>query len=144
MSTLPASTQVKPAAQTCPHFPPCPPADAADHDAAHVVFHDEIAGYSLLCNGVIVFADTGELLPNGTAVKPHRPEGPHHTLDVFRGDLWLDHEGDPWFVVDPRSDDNCLFVDPQGKQWPIATVVARYGPLTRVSERPGAGWGVAS
>jgi len=57
----------------CPHRPPCPPADRADRDAAHTTaFHAE-QGWSLLCNGVILFDDTGELLPDGRAVAPHRP-----------------------------------------------------------------------
>lgn len=30
-------------------------------------------GWTLLCNGVIVFEDTGELLPDGAVVPPHRP-----------------------------------------------------------------------
>jgi hypothetical protein len=30
-------------------------------------------GWSLLCNGVVVFEDTGELLPDGRVVQPHRP-----------------------------------------------------------------------
>jgi hypothetical protein len=34
-------------------------------------------GWSLLCNGVIVFEDTGELLPDGSTVKPHRGPAPH-------------------------------------------------------------------
>jgi hypothetical protein len=29
-------------------------------------------GWGLLCNGVVVFDDTGELLPDGRAVAPHR------------------------------------------------------------------------
>ncbi|HEX2354875.1 MAG TPA: DUF5999 family protein [Micromonosporaceae bacterium] len=59
----------------CPHRPPCPSADSPDHDAAYTVaFHPE-QGWSLLCNGVIVFEDTGELLPDGRAVPPHRPTG---------------------------------------------------------------------
>ncbi|MCT9094213.1 DUF5999 family protein, partial [Streptomyces sp. ASQP_92] len=28
---------------------------------------------SLLCNGVLVFEDTGDLLPDGSIVAPHRP-----------------------------------------------------------------------
>jgi hypothetical protein len=57
----------------CPHRPPCPPADRPDRDAAHTVaFHPE-QGWSLLCNGVIVFDDMGEILPNGRVVPPHRP-----------------------------------------------------------------------
>lgn len=30
-------------------------------------------GWSMLCNGVIVFDDGGELLPDGRAVAPDRP-----------------------------------------------------------------------
>ncbi len=30
-------------------------------------------GWSLLCNGVVVFDDTGEILPDGRTVAPHRP-----------------------------------------------------------------------
>jgi hypothetical protein len=29
-------------------------------------------GWSLLCNGAIVFDDSGELLPDGSVVAPHR------------------------------------------------------------------------
>ena len=57
----------------CPHRPPCPPADRSDRDAAHTIaFHPE-QGWSLLCNGVILFDDTGGLLPDGRAVPPHHP-----------------------------------------------------------------------
>jgi hypothetical protein len=30
-------------------------------------------GWSLLCNGVVLFEDTGELLPSGVVIDPHRP-----------------------------------------------------------------------
>jgi len=30
-------------------------------------------GWSRLCNGVILFDDTGQLLPGGRAVLPHHP-----------------------------------------------------------------------
>lgn len=30
-------------------------------------------GWSLLCNGVLLFEDTGELLPTGQIIAPHRP-----------------------------------------------------------------------
>jgi Family of unknown function (DUF5999) len=30
-------------------------------------------GWTLLCNGVLIFEDTGELLPDGRIVAPHRP-----------------------------------------------------------------------
>ncbi|WP_434091523.1 DUF5999 family protein [Streptomyces anulatus] len=33
----------------------------------------EVQRRSLLCNGVLVFEDTGELLPDGRIVAPHRP-----------------------------------------------------------------------
>jgi Family of unknown function (DUF5999) len=56
----------------CPHQPPCPPAHAADGEAAHVVAARPEQGWSLLCNGVIVFEDTGDLLPDGRIVAPHR------------------------------------------------------------------------
>jgi Family of unknown function (DUF5999) len=64
----------------CTHQPPCPTAEAADHDAARVVASFPQQGWSLLCNGVIVFEDTGELLPDGSTVEPHRPEAPHVAL----------------------------------------------------------------
>jgi hypothetical protein len=57
----------------CPHEPICPAADAPDHDAAHTIaFHPE-QGWSLLCNGVVLFEDNGELLPSGAVVHSHRP-----------------------------------------------------------------------
>ena len=58
---------------TCTHSPPCPSADAADHDATRVVRTHPEQGWNLLCNGVVVFEDTGELLPDGRTVAPHRP-----------------------------------------------------------------------
>ncbi|MFE5970292.1 DUF5999 family protein [Streptomyces sp. NPDC056463] len=57
----------------CTHKPPCPPADSADHEAARLVAHRPEQGWSLLCNGVLRFEDTGELLPSGRVVHPHRP-----------------------------------------------------------------------
>jgi hypothetical protein len=57
----------------CTHQPVCPPADAPDHDAARVVSSHPEQGWNLLCNGVIVFDDTGELLPDRQVVPPHRP-----------------------------------------------------------------------
>ena len=54
----------------CLHRPQCPTADSPDRDAAHtLVVHPE-QGWSLLCNGVIVFDDLGEILPDGRAVAP--------------------------------------------------------------------------
>lgn len=52
----------------CDHQPQCPSADRPDRDAAHVVaFHPE-QGSNLLCNGAIVFDDTGEILPDGRVI----------------------------------------------------------------------------
>ncbi len=57
----------------CPHSPACPGASAPDHDAARTVSRHPEQGWSLLCNGVVVFEDTGEILPDGRSVAPHRP-----------------------------------------------------------------------
>ena len=57
----------------CPHTPPCPDARALDREAAKTVVSRPEQGWSLLCNGVVVFDDTGELLPDGSAIAPHRP-----------------------------------------------------------------------
>ena len=51
--------------KNCPHLPQCPSADAVDRDAAHVVAAHPEQGWSLLCNGVVIFEDLGEILPNG-------------------------------------------------------------------------------
>ncbi|MGK5497249.1 DUF5999 family protein [Streptomyces sp. URMC 125] len=59
----------------CQHQPPCPPADSADREAAHVATRHPEQGWSLLCNGVLLFEDTGELLPDGQVIAPHRPTG---------------------------------------------------------------------
>jgi hypothetical protein len=59
----------------CQHQPPCPPADATDHAAARAVARHPEQGWSLLCNGVLVFEDTGELLPGGRIVPPNRRAG---------------------------------------------------------------------
>jgi len=71
--------------RSCRHTPACPPADAADRDAAHVVSSHPEQGWSLLCNGVVVFDDFGEILPDGhctgsrhrelAMASPHRRAG---------------------------------------------------------------------
>lgn len=60
-------------ATMCTHQPACPTADSTDREAAHLVAHHPEQGWSLLCNGVLFFEDTGELLPNGQVVAPRRP-----------------------------------------------------------------------
>ncbi|GHA78015.1 hypothetical protein GCM10010330_34520 [Streptomyces tendae] len=59
----------------CQHQPPCPSAVSADRESARLVAHHPEQGWSLLCNGVVLFEDTGELLPDGRAIAPHRPVG---------------------------------------------------------------------
>lgn len=57
----------------CTHTPKCPSADSSDREAAHVVAAHPEQGWSLLCNGALLFDDTGELLPDGRVIAPHRP-----------------------------------------------------------------------
>jgi hypothetical protein len=57
----------------CPHHPPCPPASRRDRDAARTVARHPEQGWSLLCNGVIVFDDTGAILPGGQVIPPPSP-----------------------------------------------------------------------
>ncbi|MFG2671591.1 DUF5999 family protein [Streptomyces sp. W007] len=56
----------------CKHNPPCPTADASDREAARPAAAHPEQGWGLLCNGVLIFDDTGQLLPDGRIVKPHR------------------------------------------------------------------------
>ncbi|MCF0094841.1 MULTISPECIES: DUF5999 family protein [unclassified Micromonospora] len=61
----------------CQHQPTCPLAEATDREAARVLACFPEQGWSLLCNGVIVFEDTGELLPDGSSIAPHRGPARH-------------------------------------------------------------------
>jgi hypothetical protein len=54
----------------CEHQPPCPSADARDREAARAVHRHPEQGWSLLCNGMVLFDDGGELLPGGRVVPP--------------------------------------------------------------------------
>ncbi len=64
----------------CPHTPPCPSAEAPDRDAARAIASHPEQGWSLLCNGVVLFEDTGEILPDGHIVAPRRPvDGVRHS-----------------------------------------------------------------
>jgi hypothetical protein len=56
----------------CSHQPSCPEAGALDWAAARVVVTHPEQGWSLLCNGVVLFDDDGALLPNGEVVDPGR------------------------------------------------------------------------
>jgi uncharacterized protein DUF5999 len=57
----------------CRHDPPCPTAEKPDREAATVVARSDTQGWALLCNGFLLFEDTGGLLPDGRIVAPHRP-----------------------------------------------------------------------
>ena len=57
----------------CPHTPQCPEPNGPDREAAKTIISHPEQGWSLLCNGVVIFEDTGELLPGGAAIAPHRP-----------------------------------------------------------------------
>lgn len=61
----------------CEHQKACPSSDAADREAARIVATFPEQGWSLLCNGVILFEDTGELLPDGSIIPPHRGPAIH-------------------------------------------------------------------
>ena len=54
----------------CPHWPRCPSADQPDREAARAIASHPEQGWSLLCNGVILFDDGGELRPDSRAVPP--------------------------------------------------------------------------
>ncbi|WP_217171202.1 DUF5999 family protein [Streptomyces sp. AC512_CC834] len=66
----------------CTHRPSCPAADSPASGApaarvvtAHVVAAHPEQGWNLLCDGTIVFDDTGELRSDGRVVAPHRVPG---------------------------------------------------------------------
>lgn len=58
----------------CQHHPQCPSFDAPDRDAAHVLVSHPEQGWSLLCNGIVLFDDFGELLPDGRSRGARRAE----------------------------------------------------------------------
>ena len=55
----------------CHHVSPCPEATSEARDLAAVVSSHPEQGWNLLCNGVVLFDDDGELLPDGSAVPDH-------------------------------------------------------------------------
>ncbi len=57
----------------CKHTQKCPSADSPDREAAKIIAAHPEQGWSLLCNAVLLFEDTGDLLPDGQVVAPHRP-----------------------------------------------------------------------
>lgn len=63
-----------PVRSQCRHHPPCPSVHATDRDAAHVLVCHPEQGWSLLCNGIVLFEDFGELLPDGQSYGARRRE----------------------------------------------------------------------
>ena len=61
----------------CAHRMSCP---SPHGQTPHVVAARPDQGWSLLCDGAIVFDDTGELLPDGRVVAPHRLPADHLTV----------------------------------------------------------------
>jgi hypothetical protein len=78
----PTTGRQAPTRAPCRHQPRCPSANAVDRYAARVVVTYPEQGWSLLCNGVISFEDTGALLPDGTAIEPHRRPARHAALSA--------------------------------------------------------------
>jgi hypothetical protein len=75
MSLTSGTTSVHPVTRgECTHEPHCPDANGADRDAAHVVACHPEQGWSLLCNGVVLFEDIGEILPDGHCTHARRAD----------------------------------------------------------------------
>ena len=55
----------------CSHEPHCPSAGDVARAAARVIAGHPEQGWSLLCNGIVLFDDGGLLLPGGRAQAPH-------------------------------------------------------------------------
>lgn len=63
---------------TCTHQPHCPPVEDSGRAAARLIVAHPEQGWSLLCNGIVLFDDGGLLLPDKCAEAPHRCS--HHTI----------------------------------------------------------------
>jgi len=72
----------------CQHQPRCPDALAPDRAAARVRASHPEQGWSLLCNGVVLFDDAGVLVPSGQASLRSSTE-PDPISIGMRG-LWLE------------------------------------------------------
>jgi len=55
----------------CTHEPHCASAADIARAAARVIASHPEQGWSLLCNGIVLFDDGGLLLPGGYAEAPH-------------------------------------------------------------------------
>jgi len=68
MTSVPIRSGRLPGNEPCWHQPRCPDALAPDRCAARAVASHPEQGWSLLCNGVVLFDDGGELLPAPSGV----------------------------------------------------------------------------
>ena len=68
MTSAPTRSGRLPGDEPCRHQPRCPDALAPDRCAARAVASHPEQGWSLLCNGVVLFDDGGELLPAPSSV----------------------------------------------------------------------------
>ncbi|HEX4059722.1 MAG TPA: DUF5999 family protein [Streptosporangiaceae bacterium] len=66
-SIIPLRSARRPGSQACLHFPPCPDGLAGNRTAAKAVASYPEQGWSLLCNGVVLFDDGGALSPAAAA-----------------------------------------------------------------------------
>lgn len=57
----------------CNHQPLCPSAAQIDRLGARLIASHPDQGWSLLCNGIVLFDDGGLLLPDGRAEPPNTP-----------------------------------------------------------------------
>ena len=71
----PLRAALQPGEQQCLHRPRCPGALAHDRSGARTMASYPEQGWSLLCNGVVIFDDGGALLPGGRAVPPPPASG---------------------------------------------------------------------
>jgi anti-sigma regulatory factor (Ser/Thr protein kinase) len=140
----------------CQHSPRCPGADAPDRQAARVIaFHPE-QGWSLLCNGVVVFEDNGALLPDGTIIRTHcaaarpsaagllpnpaRPRGaPCRTDALVRGPRRTDATARPGAALASPTPRQVACPAPHGLARPhgLESPIPRLVASTPCSEGPG-------
>ena len=73
IQTLTLRAALPPGRQQCTHRPRCPGPLANDRSAARMIASHPEQGWSLLCNGVVIFEDGGWLLPDGRALPAPQP-----------------------------------------------------------------------
>jgi hypothetical protein len=54
----------------CQHNPACPSPEGPDRAAARIRAAFPVQGWSLLCNGVVLFDDAGAILPDRRVTQP--------------------------------------------------------------------------